>query len=1078
MAIMQRLAVRDRVPTGAPPEPVRFRALRSDDGNDRAAAELLIVDPRVRGYPSLLQSTRRATRVVIIDPERDGIAQIGAALETCAPVAAIHVLAHGGPGRMDLGRSGIDLSTLKDDPATAARLRRLVAGGALHIIACAVGGGPRGRAFVEGLAATLDIPVSAFEGPLGQGAAGGRRITAQPPARGRAATADLIPIEALRAHPVTLATYRISSTDGGNTVNRSWGETWLNDGVADDDTVQFRNALSDETITLTVTVGITASARHTNADNLTIAGGEIAVSAGKTFLFEGGTVTLGSPITGASGHLQMDDNGTMTLTGTANTYDQTTASGGGTVIIAEDANLGTGTVSLDGGTLSVTGATTVDNAVALGAAHGTLSTSADVTLSGVLSGAGNLTKDGTGTLTLTGTNTYAGTTTISGGTLSIAADANLGGGALTINGGTLTLSGSTSVDNAITLGASHGTLDNGANLTLTGVISGAGNLTKTGAGTLTLTETNTYSGTTTVSAGTLAVDGAIGGGSVTIASGATLGGDGSVAGAVTVQSGATLAPGGSVGSLATGNLSLASGATLDMELNGLQAGVTFDQIVVTGTVDLGGATLDTTFGFTSALDNCFILIANDGTDAVTNTFDGLAEGALFNANGRTYKVSYVGGDGNDVSLTDSALVDTVTYTDAGDLSSLSEGTTNQVTLTPVDANFANGTLTLSMPSNSNVNSLRVECSETVDPGTGGVQINLPAQGNITTATVAIPSEVTKTVPATVNMNALTTNLTLCISGAGTTLVNGNHTANTITGNGGQNTLSGGEDNDILSGNVGFDVLYGNAGNDLLYGNTDQDTLFGGQGGDSIYGGAGVDEVFGNNNDDTLLGNAGEDVIYGNHGFDVCYGGEGDDRAYGGQGFDQISGDAGNDTIFGNRDPDRLIGGVGADMLYGNTGDDTLSGGDGDDVLHGGQDNDLIHGNAGDDVLYGNRGDDSLTAGAGSDVLYGGQGDDVLSAGAGNDTLYGLFDSDTLAGGDGADVFVFTVDIGTNVVQDFQVGVDEIVYQTASAAGRTESDASTSQWTRSDDGWAMLDLGNGGTVTLVGVTLSQFWIDLP
>src|SRR5262249_10165724 len=50
-----------------------------------------------------------------------------------------------------------------------------------------------------------------------------------------------------------------------------------------------------------------------------------------------------------------------------------------------------------------------------------------------------------------------------------------------------------------------------------------------------------------------------------------------------------------------------------------------------------------------------VLIANDGTDAVTGTFAGIAEGGTVTVKGTTFTVSYKGGDGNDVALTVTAV---------------------------------------------------------------------------------------------------------------------------------------------------------------------------------------------------------------------------------------------------------------------------------------------------------------------------------------------------------------------------------------------------------------------------------------
>jgi fibronectin-binding autotransporter adhesin len=110
-----------------------------------------------------------------------------------------------------------------------------------------------------------------------------------------------------------------------------------------------------------------------------------------------------------------------------------------------------------------------------------------VTFGGAISGTGSLAQLGSGTVILTGNSTYTGGTTISAGTLQIG------------NGGT-----TGSITGNVT---DNGTLafDRSDAVTFSGVISGAGSLVQLGAGTLVLTGSNTYSGVTTISAGTLQV---------------------------------------------------------------------------------------------------------------------------------------------------------------------------------------------------------------------------------------------------------------------------------------------------------------------------------------------------------------------------------------------------------------------------------------------------------------------------------------------------------------------------------------------------------------------------------------------
>ena len=140
-------------------------------------------------------------------------------------------------------------------------------------------------------------------------------------------------------------------------------------------------------------------------------------------------------------------------------------------------------------------------------------------------------------------------------------------------------------------GTSNLTIDSGQTLTtggnnsdttMSGMIRGDGSLIKTGNGTMTLDATNSYTGGTTVAAGTLLVNNTAGSGTgtgdVTVESGATLGGTGILDGLATFEAGATLAPGTSPGTLTfNGGLTLEDGSILEMEV-----GSSNDFISITG----------------------------------------------------------------------------------------------------------------------------------------------------------------------------------------------------------------------------------------------------------------------------------------------------------------------------------------------------------------------------------------------------------------------------------------------------------------------------------------------------------------
>lgn len=142
-------------------------------------------------------------------------------------------------------------------------------------------------------------------------------------------------------------------------------------------------------------------------------------------------------------------------------------------------------------------------------------------------------------------------------------------------------------------------------------------------------------------------------GAITV-NGGTLKGMGTV-GAVSMSSG-HLAPGMSPGVLNSGNFT-ATGGNYDVEIGGTGAGQ-YDQLNVTGTVALGSATtLNVSHwnNFAPALNDSFVIINNDGADAVTGTFVGLADGASLTVGGVTYMINYSAGDGNDVALTVTGL---------------------------------------------------------------------------------------------------------------------------------------------------------------------------------------------------------------------------------------------------------------------------------------------------------------------------------------------------------------------------------------------------------------------------------------
>ncbi len=121
------------------------------------------------------------------------------------------------------------------------------------------------------------------------------------------------------------------------------------------------------------------------------------------------------------------------------------------------------------------------------------------------------------------------------------------------------------------------------------------------------------------------------------------------------QEGGTLAPGASPGTTTivgngTNSYTLGALGTLEIELQGLAAGIEYDQLIANnGLVTLLG-NLDLIAG-PGLMAGEYLILLNDGTDAITGMFAGRAEGSMFIEDGYEFTITYLGGDGNDVALT-------------------------------------------------------------------------------------------------------------------------------------------------------------------------------------------------------------------------------------------------------------------------------------------------------------------------------------------------------------------------------------------------------------------------------------------
>ena len=205
---------------------------------------------------------------------------------------------------------------------------------------------------------------------------------------------------------------------------------------------------------------------------------------------------------------------------------------------------------------------------------------------------------------------YAARRVINGGTLEVTGTSHASGNDFTVGtaGGVfrynpalttdmLTLSGNG--DSDITLNGLL-TCETVGNITVNEIITGTGGLTKIGAATLTLNAINSYAGTTTVNAGTLA-------------------GTGTIAGAVTVGASGTLTVGGSTGTT-TGTMTINGALTLTGNtVLRITRDATSDKIAkTTGSIAYGGTLTLGNVGSTLLAGDSFTLFASGGTGSFTS----------------------------------------------------------------------------------------------------------------------------------------------------------------------------------------------------------------------------------------------------------------------------------------------------------------------------------------------------------------------------------------------------------------------------------------------------------------------------
>ena len=157
--------------------------------------EILFVDPKVADVPAILLGLRPEVEAILLDSRRPAAKQIAAALAHFSPpprgegsgvrgLDAIHVIAHGAPGRVSFAGGEWSTETLERDADDLAGIgRALRDGGELRLWSCETGRGVEGERFVLALAEAAAADVAALTARVGASALGGTWELSGPAAR-------------------------------------------------------------------------------------------------------------------------------------------------------------------------------------------------------------------------------------------------------------------------------------------------------------------------------------------------------------------------------------------------------------------------------------------------------------------------------------------------------------------------------------------------------------------------------------------------------------------------------------------------------------------------------------------------------------------------------------------------------------------------------------------------------------------------------------------------------------------------------------------------------------------------------